>query len=382
MVGESNADEKEKEVQIHGDVLEAILSYVPLIHLVPASGVSKTWKTAVYSSLKHARKEKNWLIVHAQGTRYPHSTSKHAYDPRSHVWIKIEKPLIESISTLRSSHSNLLYMLSPRKLSFSLDPLYLTWQEANAPLSWRPDPIVASIGNHVILGGGTCEFTDDPLAVQIYDVVLNKWDNCQPMPQILKDSAATTWLSITVGHRQMFVTEKGSGITYTFNPETRTWSGPHNIRPDPTTYFCAIGFSGETLFLVTLIGDSENVKGAKLYKVNFEDFEVTEICEMPNIYVEKLKCENSGLTSINLLCGDGIVYVHNSSDPREIVFCEFDGDGHGDEEIFQWGSVNNMAMNDGNLGERFVFTCSRVDIEDLKKAFRMENRRFGMRLIG
>ncbi|KAL6987642.1 hypothetical protein U1Q18_013389 [Sarracenia purpurea var. burkii] len=69
-----------------------------------------------------------------------------------------------------SSHFNLLYMLSPSKLSFSLNLLHLTWHHVEAPLVWRVDPIVVAIGRCVVVAGGTYDFEDDPLAVEIYDV--------------------------------------------------------------------------------------------------------------------------------------------------------------------------------------------------------------------
>nr|POE97292.1 f-box/kelch-repeat protein [Quercus suber] len=81
----------EEEAPIHGDVLEAILTHVPLIDLVRACHVSTSWKGAVFSSLRHLNPVKPWLIVHAQSTRYPYTTTSHAYDPRSHVWVDIEQ---------------------------------------------------------------------------------------------------------------------------------------------------------------------------------------------------------------------------------------------------------------------------------------------------
>ena len=78
-----------EEAPIHGDILEAIFSHVPLIHLVPASHVSNSWKRAVSSSLAHVRPIKPWLIVLTQSLRASHVTTLHAYDPRSHVWLQI-----------------------------------------------------------------------------------------------------------------------------------------------------------------------------------------------------------------------------------------------------------------------------------------------------
>ncbi|THF98910.1 F-box/kelch-repeat protein At1g23390 [Camellia sinensis] len=359
-----------QEASIHGDMLETILSYVPLIDLVPASHVCKSWKRAVFSSLRHLNKPKPWLIAHT------HTTS-HAFDPRSHVWIEIkqQQPPIkqqQQISTLRSSHSNLLYMLSPSKLSFSFDPLHLTWHHTDAPLVWRVDPIVAAVGRHIIIAGGTCYFEDDPLAVEIYDVETRAWELCDPMPAILKDSSASTWLSIASDDLKLFVTEKHSGVTHTFDPETKTWSGQYDLRPDPCIFYSVIAFSDDRLILAGLIGEIDNVRGVKLWGVNCESFECEEIGEMPLEFLEKLKGESFQLSSIAVCFAGKVVNIYNPLMAEEVFMCEFVDGG------CQWWSVRNAAANRWNRMETVVFTSSKVGIEDLHRAVWSENRRFAV----
>lgn len=119
---------------IHGYVLESILSRMSLIDLVPASQVSKGWNGAVFSSLRHLITPKPWLIVHTHSTRPNAPNTMLAYDPRCGTWIKIEsRPSIKLDTVKRSSNPNLLFALSPSKLSFSLDPLHLTWHHVDPP---------------------------------------------------------------------------------------------------------------------------------------------------------------------------------------------------------------------------------------------------------
>ncbi|KAL2502001.1 F-box/kelch-repeat protein [Forsythia ovata] len=114
---------EEEEVEIHGDILEAILLYVPLIDLVPVSSVSKSWCSVMASSLRHLKKLKPWLVIHKQANRSPYAAATHAYDPCSNQWIKISQLSIKFISALKSSQFNVLYMFSSSKFSFSYDPL-------------------------------------------------------------------------------------------------------------------------------------------------------------------------------------------------------------------------------------------------------------------
>nr|XP_048322448.1 F-box/kelch-repeat protein At1g23390-like [Ziziphus jujuba var. spinosa] len=358
--------QQQEETPIHGDVLEAVLSHVPLIDLLPAYYVSKSWKRAVSSSLLHVNTIKPWLIVHAQSTRSPYSITTHAYDPRSRVWIQIHRPsVVNSISALRSSHSTLLYMLSPSKFAFSFDPLHHTWHHADPPLVWRVDPIVAMVGHLIVVAGGACDYEDDPLAVEIYDLKSRAWERCDSMPSILKDSASSTWLSIAVDGYKMYVTEKCSGTTYAFNPSSKTWFGPFDLRPEPTGFCWAIGFAGGSMLVVGLLGNSEDVKSLKMWEVRGESLECKEIGEMPASLVEKLKSDSPYVSSIAMSTMGNFVYLHNQSDPREVIQCEIvDG-------MCRWGSVRNAVVNDTTRMQRMVLSCGDVGMKDLHTGMAM-----------
>lgn len=363
----TDKNNKEPEASIHGDLLEVVLSHVPLVHLIPARYVSKSWRLAVSSSLRFFNRPKPWLILHTQTTRSPYVTTTLAYDPRSDLWIEIRQPPVKYVSALRSSHSNLLYMLSPSKLSFSVDPLNLTWHHTDSPLVWRTDPIVAAVGRRIIFAGGACDFEDDPLAVEMYDTESRAWDTCESMPAVLRDSAASTWLSIASDDRKMFVTEKVSGVTHSFDPETKTWEGPYDLRPDPRAFVSVIGIAGDRLVLVELIGESDKAQSLKLYEVSRETFECEEFGEMPSSLLATLKNGRSQLSSINLCCAYNFVYLQNPSQPEVILFCEFENYG------CRWGSVQNSIVNELNPRDGIVFTCSKVGIVDLQKALSSEN---------
>ncbi|XP_031277055.1 F-box/kelch-repeat protein At1g23390 [Pistacia vera] len=373
----TEAEAELAEAPIHGDILQAIFSHVPLIDLVPASHVSTAWNRAVFSSLRHFNKIKPWLIVHTQRARSPHVTTTHAYDPRSNLWIKINQPSIDYVAALRSSHSTLLYMLAPSKLLFSLDPLNLTWHHVDAPPVWRKDPIVAMVGHYVIIAGGACNFEDSPLAVDMYNVETRAWESCENMPAILKDSAASTWLSVAVNSDKFFVAEKFSGLTYSFNPQTKSWYGPYDLRPaGQNILFSVIAFAGNRLILVGLTGFAGNVQSVKVWEVKGEWLEeCKEIGEMPQPLVGKLK-GSCCLASIEATAMEDVVYIHNPSNPEELVRLEMD------EGNCEWGSIKNVVVNDGSrIMDRFVFSCSSVGMGDLCRALMHKNRRFSVKEI-
>ncbi|CAK8561987.1 unnamed protein product [Lathyrus sativus] len=363
-MGFQKFQEKELEAPIHGDILEAILSHVPLIYLLPASHVSNHWNSAVSSSLRHVNPVKPWLTVHTQNHRTPHVIKSYAYDPRSLTWIEIHAPQINHTSALRSSHSTLLYTLSPKEFT-SVDSLHLEWNHAPPPRVWRVDPVVAQVGNCIVVAGGACDFEDDPLAVETYDIDSRIWMRCESMPEMMKDTTASTWLSVAVAGEFMYVTEKNSGMMYSFDCKTMTWQGPYNLRREESVFFSVTGTVRDRLVVVGIVGDAENVKGVKIWEVKKEfGFETMELCAMPKEMVEKLRGESESelLNSIELVCIGDFVYVYNPSEPEEMVVCEvFNGGG------CEWRSVRNKAVNDGTRIGRVVL-CGGGDVrlEDLK----------------
>ncbi|KVH95615.1 F-box/kelch-repeat protein At1g23390-like [Cynara cardunculus var. scolymus] len=360
-----------EQLPIHGDVLEAVLSHLPLIRLLPASRVSKSWNAAVSSALLVSNNTKPWLIIHTQNSRHPYPTTTHAYDPASNVWIQILHPPIHYVSTLRSSQSNLLYMLSQSKLSLSFDPLHLTWHHAAGPKVSRIDPVVAVVGGHVVVAGGAYDFEDDPLAVEVYDLRSQRWTKSDPMPESFNQSASSLWLSVASGDSHLFVMEKSSGVTHSFNPNNDTWSGPYDMRPDDRVFYSVIGFSDDKLVVIGMLGDAEDVDGIKLWEVNCESFEFEEIGEMPASLVENLKSQNLQISSIDVSMGGNMAYIYISSRPEEVIVCEFiDGGG------CRWCSVVNTVANGWSVMDKLAFTCSKVGMEELQRATRSESRRF------
>ncbi|KAG4936043.1 hypothetical protein JHK85_050962 [Glycine max] len=369
-------DEREDKAPMHGDILEAIFSHVPLIHLVSASHVSHEWKRAISTSLRYVNPAKPWLTVHIQSPRAPHVTATFAFDPRSREWFEIHAPSPNHITALRASHSTLLYMLSPREFTFSLDPLRLTWHHARPPRVWRTDPIVARVGSHIILAGGACDFEDEPLAVEAYDTESLAWLRCEPMPEILKGSTASTWLAVAVSGDKMHVTEKKSGVTYSFDCGTMTWQGPYNLRPSENVFYCVTGTIRGRLMVAGLVGDAENVKEVKLWEVKGElglglRYWCEEIGAIPKEMVVRLVmgegdcccCCWGVVGSIEVHWVGDYVYFQNRME-MEMVVCEV-VNGR-----CEWWSVRNVAGNDVSRMGRMVFCGGHVGLEDLKRAIK------------
>nr|DAD28665.1 TPA_asm: hypothetical protein HUJ06_030133 [Nelumbo nucifera] len=92
----------------------------------------------------------------------------------------------------------------------------------------------------------------------MYDLNSRRWEMCQSMPAILKGSAATTWLSVAVSNERLLVLEKTSGAVCMFDPETRTWEGPFDLRRlGPSVFYYVIASCSEDrVILVGLMGEA------------------------------------------------------------------------------------------------------------------------------
>ncbi|XP_047333080.1 F-box/kelch-repeat protein At1g23390-like [Impatiens glandulifera] len=361
-------DQTKNPTPIQGDILESILSLIPLINLTQALHVSKEWRIAVSSSLL-LNPPKPWFFIHYQNIRYPYAISTSAYDSRSKDWIQIDRSAMACVSALRSSHSSLLYMMSPAGLSFSSDPFHLKWVHADAgPLVWRSDPIVALVAGKVIVAGGGCDFEDDPLAVEIYDSSTGLMELSEPMPATLKDSAASTWLSVATDGHILYVMEKYTGMMHTFNPESDIWSRPHDISTYHNGFNSNITFSNGRLILIVLIGDMENAISLKLWSVNTKNFEKEEIGEMPSEMFDKMKIESFQITSINVYSAGNWIYIYNSSELGDLYVCEIVNGG------FRW-TVEKVPVKNGRW-KAMAITCSEVGIYDVDEAVKEENWKY------
>lgn len=366
--------DQDQDSPLHGggDILEAILSHAPLTDLVPASLVSKSWRRAVTSSPSLLHCLEPWLLLHSTTTQ---TTS--AYDPRASVWIVTEprRPLGPTAALLQSSHPNLLYALSPSRLSFSVDPLHLTWRHSPGPAVWRVDPVIALVGRRIVVAGGVCGFEDDPLAVEAYDVDSGAWTPRESMPPGLKDSAASTWLSAAVyNNHTLFVTEKCSGTTHAFDPETDVWAGPYDLRPDLSLFSVTITCFEDRLIVVGLLGEAEEVGGVRLWGVNIESFECELMGEMPSVLVEKLRSESYTVSSVGVCLAGNILFIYVPGNVEEIFTCEFVGNGGG----CRWGSVRSGRSS----MERVVVTGSEVGFREVEVALAAERRRFTAEVTG
>ncbi|CAN6725542.1 unnamed protein product [Malus baccata var. baccata] len=185
---------------------------------------------------------------------------------------------------------------------------------------------------------------------------------CNSMPAILKDSAASTWLSVAIDDSKMYVMDKNTGLTYTFDPDSKTCCGPYDLCPDATVFGAMTGFANGHFILVEAVRIAVNLKTVKMWEVNGVSLECKKLIgEMPPAMVEKLKGETNWTGTVSMSCKRDIVCLHNTWSWEELILCELVDGG------CRRGSVRNTVVNDGTRMQKLVMTCSNVGLPDLHK---------------
>lgn len=234
-----------------------------------------------------------------------------------------------------------------------------------SPHVWRVDPIVALVGKCIVVAGGVCDFEDDPLAVEIYDMESRDWIRCESMPEMMKDTTTSTWLSVAVVGEFMYVTEKNSGTMYSFDCKMMTWQGPYDLRGEESIFHYETGTLKNRLVVVGIVGDAENVKGVEVWEVKEKlglELKLENLGVMPSKMVKKLRgTESELLNTIKLITIGDLLYVYNPSEPEEMVVCGVSKRGG-----CEWWSVRNAVVNDETRMGRIILCAGDVCLEDLK----------------
>lgn len=251
------------------------------------------------------------------------------------------------------------------KFSFSTDPLRMTWHHVSAPTIWRDDPVVSVVGRKIVVVGGVCDFEDDNLAVEAYDLDSGTWSTSQSMPESLRDSGMLYLLSVSSDEEHMYITEKKSGDIHVFNAQKNVWSGPYRVCPDQSILFSVTAFvSGQLLMISLECGD---IRRIRIWKVDRFNFGCKLIGEMPRDSVEKLGTD----PFIGVCYSGNFMYMYSPSEAEEMVTCEVASGGE-----LRWGRVRNVVQGRSNMSERVVCTCSEVRLGDVEEAMREDKKMF------
>lgn len=365
-------DDEKGPPSLPGELADEILRRLSTADLAAALCVSPAWRRAVHAALRCCPRRKPWLFLHTQRRRSSGElAAAHAYDPHSCTWLRVPaasapRPSL-SAAVGAVPCADLLYELTPSRLTLRHGSLGGTWRRVGEPRAWRTDPVVAAVGEQLVIAGGAWE---DPCDVEVFRTDGRAPPGggaaaCEPLPEAFRASASATFLSAAAEGRKVHVIERSSGLFCSLDVETRKWGPTRELRPDPSVCVSAISSSGEGLLLLAGLQQDGDGGGAslKLWAVDGDTLACTAIGEMPKEMADRLG--NAGDLSLSssfefTAVGD-FGYIYRPSDPTAIFSCEIAAGG------CNWTEVQAAppAAAAENPMDRYVFTCSRVGIEDL-----------------
>ncbi|KAJ3686917.1 hypothetical protein LUZ61_016081 [Rhynchospora tenuis] len=379
---------------LYGDVLEAVVTRVPTVDLIPASRVSREWHRAVRSSLLRHPRRSPWLLLRfLPRPTSPGLFSIHAFDPFSSSWLSLpqysgtsnKKPADDGMTTfLCASTGDRLHTLSASTMVVSKDPFCTEWRkEAKAPKVWRKDAVVAEVGQWVVVAGGGCHMVleegDVVGAVEVYDKKAGTWESAEPIPEQFDGSAYATWLSAAASDERLYVMEKKAGLVGSFDPQSKRWGPTCQLRLDPAVSSWAIAIGRDERLIAVGVGPvGQSGTKVRFWEVNRETLQPvadTKIEDMPTEMVERLFPLEEGdddtwrCSSVEVCGTDRGGYVYNPSEMRNgAVLYEFTEEVGRMVGRWEWVPLPER-VGDSGMG-RIEFGCSAVGFDDLASFWR------------
>ncbi|KAG0489237.1 hypothetical protein HPP92_008048 [Vanilla planifolia] len=337
----------DEESPLHGNVLEAVLDYLPTIDLFESLPVSRSWRR--YTSAALHRRSNPVLLTHLLCRRRGLPFATVAYDRYLRTWHPIRH-----VTNLPHVTCTLLPLALP------LHPLATRWHLIPLNLLDRCDAIVALVGLHLVVAGGVGDLGYRTSTVEVFSIgsTASSWKECQAIPVSLRDSAAATWLAVAASDRRMYVLERGAAATSRlcwFDPALDRW-GPVRVLQlgggAVSVLALVVGPIGcdgkDRLFVV----GSMDSGGLGMWEVEPESMEVRQIGAMPVEAASRIAGEGVeepptvGLSSVG---GSGFLY--DLMGRGEVFFCEF---GHG---RWSWEGIGRPPVVEENPMARIAFGC-------------------------
>ncbi|WOK94924.1 hypothetical protein Cni_G03629 [Canna indica] len=320
------------------DVVELILSYLPLRSAVVASAVCRQWHAVVSdpgfaSRADSSRRRRPWLFLYGQNNVVLRKSQAFGFDPDSDAWIALPpSPSAIHVDCFAGAGGFFFATTSTTRLCYA--PLLRgPWRETSPLRFSRCNPLVGVFSapggrrQFIVVGGGRIGGLvdlDDPLAVEIYDPASDAWELCAPMPTEFLRGNSSHWLTAAlIGNRFFFVFGIFSSSIAAFDLSRRTWTGVQTLGP-PDVLFSFLLACGDRLILAGLCSSPERLPGFVLWAVDHLTMDFVEIGEMPR---DLLSClfdsddDDNRFASLKCVGLDGLVYVFMEDPHRGFPAC-------------------------------------------------------------
>ncbi|XP_020240480.1 F-box/kelch-repeat protein At3g24760 [Cajanus cajan] len=330
---------------LSSDLLELILSLLPIPTLIRVSTVCKLWHSIIssssFSTLSH-NPNQPWFFLHGIHNISSKNNQSFAFDPSSNTWFLLPTPHQPNNTSFIGSNS-FLFITAPKFLYTPI--LHPSWH-ATPPLNFpRTNPLLASFHtpsnkNHnftlphfIVVGGvrfiGNLVDIEDRLDVEIYDPLLGSWALAPPLPPDFRSGNSSSSLSSALFRGKFYVFGIYSCFVSSFDLHLRVWSEVHTLRPHGVVFSFLVACRNH-LVLAGVCNFPHGSSSFALWKVDEGTMGVTQIAVMPH----DLLCsmfdgdEDDKFASLKCVGMGDLVYVFNEDYHMmyPACVCEIDGE--------------------------------------------------------
>ncbi|MED6172342.1 hypothetical protein PIB30_049196 [Stylosanthes scabra] len=331
------------------DLIELILSFLPIPALIRSSTVCKLWHSIISSVSFSKTNNKPWFFLHGIHNISSKNNQSFAFDPTSNCWFLL--PTFPTTSTATTTNQPNNSFVGTKGFFFITAPTFCytrilrpaSWH-ATSPLHFsRINPLLGVFNdddaalhpNFIVVAGvkfiGNLVDIEDRLDVEIYDPVQGTWELSPPLPADFRSGNSSSSLSSAMFKGRFYVFGIYSCFVASFDLKQRNWSEVMTLRPHPAVVFSFLIPSRNHLVLAGVCNNSvEGGCSFNLWKVDEGTMEVCEMGVMPRelLYDMFEGDEDDKFASLKCVGGDDVVYVFNEDYHRIYPSCVCEIDAH------------------------------------------------------
>ncbi|KAG5002347.1 hypothetical protein JHK87_023419 [Glycine soja] len=333
------------------DLIELILSLLPIPTLIRASTVCKLWHSIIssssFSTLSNHLKQP-WFFLHGIHNISSKNNQSFAFDPSSNTWFLLPTPQHYHQSQYQSNTSfigtsSFFFITAPNFLYTPI--LHPSWHPT-PPLHFpRINPLLGvfhdakdqNFGHHpkfIVVGGvkfiGNLVDIEDRLDVEIYDPLVGSWELGPPLPPDFRSGNSSSSLSSALFRGKFYVFGIYSCFVSSFDLHKRVWSDVHTLRPRHEVVFSFLVACREMLVLAGVCNFPHGSSSFVLWKVDERTMWFTQIDVMPHDLLCSLfdGDEDDKFASLKCVGLGDLIYVFNEDYHRmyPACVCEIDGE--------------------------------------------------------
>ncbi|KAF7825708.1 F-box/kelch-repeat protein [Senna tora] len=368
---------------LSSDLIELILSFLPIPTLVRASTVCKLWyslisspsfssSTSLYNphlSLPHSQP---WFFLYGIHNISSKNNQSFAFDPISNRWLRLPTFSSQQHSNTSFIGTNGFFFVTAPNFCYTptLNPLWRPTPPLHFP---RTNPLLGVFSDglddsprFVVVGGvkfiGNLVDIEERLDLEIYDPVLDSWELGPPLPADFRSGNSSYSLSSASFGGRFYVFGIYSCFVSSFDLRERVWSEVRTLRPPGVVFSFLIACTD----VLVLAGMCNAALGASfnLWKVDAKTMEFSEIAVMPQNLLYSLfdSDEDDKFASLKCVGLGDFIYVFNEDYHRVYPACVCEIDSKSGK--CSWRRVPHLP-SPVNKFHKVISFCSTVSLHSI-----------------